>query len=175
MRTDASGRQALLALAREAIRTRLAGDAQVPPGTGGPPCAGVFVTIRRQGELRGCIGCLDDRPRDLAVYLSAAAAATDDPRFSPLEPAELDRVTLEISLLGPAEPLDDPARLEIGRHGLIVEHARARGLLLPQVAVERGWGPEEFLAHTCCKAGLPPDAWRQGARLFRFEAEVFGE
>jgi uncharacterized protein len=172
---ERSARRALLALAREAIRAHLTGEGPAPAGQAGLSCAGVFVTIRREGELRGCIGCFDKRPLDLAVSLSAVAAATEDPRFPPLELGDLERVTLEISILGPPEAFDDPSVVEIGRHGLVVEQTPFRGLLLPQVALEWGWSTEEFLAHTCRKAGLAPDAWRQGARLFRFEAEVFGE
>jgi uncharacterized protein (TIGR00296 family) len=80
-------------------------------------------------------------------------------------------------VLGPLEPIDphDPAAIEIGRHGLVVEQGWRRGLLLPQVATEWGWDRETFLAHTCAKAGLPHDCWRTGARVFRFAADVFGD
>jgi uncharacterized protein (TIGR00296 family) len=91
----------------------------------------------------------------------------------PLE--DLAEVVLEISVLGPAEPLADPAEVEVGRHGLIVEQGTHRGLLLPQVPTEWGWDRETFVSQTCVKAGLAPDAWRTGATLFTFEAEVFGE
>jgi uncharacterized protein (TIGR00296 family) len=90
-------------------------------------------------------------------------------------PAELPGLELEISLLGPLEPLPSPDAIDIGRHGLVVEHGSRRGLLLPQVAAERNWDRETFLAQTCHKAGLPDDAWKKGARVFRFDAEVFSE
>jgi hypothetical protein len=103
------------------------------------------------------------------------AAASSDPRFSRVTAAEWPAVDLEISVLGALEPVDEVTTIEIGRHGLIVEHGRRRGLLLPQVATEWGWDRETFLAHTCRKAGLPPDAWRKGAQVFRFEADVFAD
>jgi uncharacterized protein (TIGR00296 family) len=84
-------------------------------------------------------------------------------------------VEIELSLLGPLEPVGGPSEIDIGRHGLVVERGWSRGLLLPQVATEWGWDVETFLAHTCRKAGLPDDSWKRGATLWRFEAEVFGE
>jgi AmmeMemoRadiSam system protein A len=104
----------------------------------------------------------------------AAEAASDDPRFSPMTPAELAGTTLEISVLGPLVPVGAPHDITVGRHGLVVEQGRRRGLLLPQVASERSWSVEEFLCQTCVKAGLPPDAWKRGATVYTFEAEVFG-
>jgi len=89
--------------------------------------------------------------------------------------AELPHIDIEISLLGPLEPIAGPAEIEIGRHGLVIHHGWARGLLLPQVAVEWRWDAETFLTQTCHKAGLPNDAWQHGAKIWRFEAEVFGE
>ena len=114
-------------------------------------------------------------PEEIAAV--AASAALDDPRFPPLQPADLDRLDVEVSVLGPLEPIDpgDPSALTIGRHGLVVEHDHRRGLLLPQVATEWGWDREQFLAQTCVKAGLPGDCWRRGARVYRFAAEVFGD
>jgi uncharacterized protein (TIGR00296 family) len=105
----------------------------------------------------------------------AVAAGTTDPRFPPITPQELDELDIEISLLGPLEPVAGPQDIQIGRHGLVVEQGWQRGLLLPQVATEWQWDAETFLAHTCHKAGLPRDAWKHGAQVFRFEAEVFGE
>ncbi len=88
---------------------------------------------------------------------------------------ELPLLHIEISLLTPERPIASIEDIEIGRHGLIVEHGRARGLLLPQVATEHAWDRETFLDHTCIKAGLPPDAWKTGARILVFEAHVFSE
>jgi uncharacterized protein len=143
-----------------------------------PDASGAFVTIKRRGELRGCLGTLQCR-RGLAeeVARCAADAASEDPRFPPVSKDELPELSLEVSVLGPLEPIDPaaPGAFEIGRHGLVVEQGSHRGLLLPQVATEWGWTPEQFLRQTCVKAGLPQDAWRHGAGVYRFAAEVFGE
>jgi uncharacterized protein (TIGR00296 family) len=103
------------------------------------------------------------------------AAASRDPRFPPLTEPELSEIEVELSLLGPLEPIAGASDFDIGTHGLVVEHGWHRGLLLPQVATEWKWDRETFLAHTCQKAGLPTDAWKRGASLWRFSAEVFGE
>jgi len=173
-------RRALLDLARASVTARVTGTAPPAPDSADLPDvqAAAFVSLHRRGDLRGCIGSLE-RDEALAdvVARCAASAATEDPRFPPVIPAELPAMDLEISVLGPLERIDpvDPAAVEIGRHGLVVEQGGRRGLLLPQVAVEWGWDRETFLAHACRKAGLPADAWRTGAVAYRFEALVFGE
>jgi AmmeMemoRadiSam system protein A len=101
--------------------------------------------------------------------------ADSDPRFEPVSPPELDEIEIEISVLTPEREVRSITEIELGRHGLIVEQGRRRGLLLPQVATEQGWDRETFVAHTCQKATLTSDAWMHGARLFVFEAQVFGE
>ncbi|OFW06482.1 MAG: hypothetical protein A3H96_12450 [Acidobacteria bacterium RIFCSPLOWO2_02_FULL_67_36] len=141
-----------------------------------PEASGVFVTIKRRGELRGCLGTLQCR-HDLAqeVAKCAADAASQDPRFPPVGRDELPDLSIEVSVLGPLEPIAaDPANVVVGRDGLVAEQGYRRGLLLPQVATEWGWTAEQFLRQTCAKAGLPGDAWQHGARIFRFSAEVFG-
>lgn len=172
-------RRELLRLARETIEARVwqrdfpsLPDLQVLLRP-----AGAFVTLTREGRLRGCIGYPDaDRPLGQVVVRCAAAAAESDPRFAPVTSDELTVIHVEISVLGILEPISDPAaEIEIGRHGLIAELGARRGLLLPQVATDWSWDREMFLTQTCIKAGLRPDAWRSGAKLFRFEAEVFGE
>ena len=171
-------RRGLLRLAREAIRYALSGGAApARPALADPSLrAGAFVTVHMGGELRGCIGQPGgDRLLTEVVAECAVAAATEDPRFPPLQPSELPQVQLEISVLGPIVPVADFSEIDVGRHGLIAEQGFRRGLLLPQVATERGWGREMFLAHTCLKAGLKADAWKSGATFYRFEAEVFGE
>ena len=171
-------RRRLLALARDAVVAAVAdGSRPVPEPADLPAASGVFVTIKRNGQLRGCIGTLQMR-LGLAdeVLRAAVQSATEDPRFPPLGAEELPELRLEISVLGPQEPV--PAREDaftIGVHGLIVEDGFRRGLLLPQVPVEWGWTPEQFLRQTCVKAGLSPNAWREGARVYRFAADVFGE
>jgi AmmeMemoRadiSam system protein A len=140
------------------------------------PHGGVFVTIHHRGELRGCIGhmeTVDSLPR--IVARCAVAACSADPRFPAVAPAELPQIQIELSLLGPLEQAAAPADVEIGRHGLVVEMGRQRGLLFPQVATERHWDAATFLSQTCRKAGLPADSWQRGAKVWRFDAEVFGD
>ena len=176
--TSEHDRTLLLRLAREAIAAQVgAAPAHVTTTSGvlGAAC-GAFVSLHKRGDLRGCIGHIEaNEPLGKVVPRCAVAAATADPRFPPLTPDELQQIDIEISLLGPLEPIGGPAEVEIGRHGLVVELGWHRGLLLPQVATELHWNAETFLAHTCHKAGLPRDAWKTGARVWRFEAEVFGE
>jgi uncharacterized protein len=137
---------------------------------------GAFVTLHVDGELRGCIGYpLPVKPLDETVIEMAVAAASQDTRFEPLAASEMGRLKIEISVLGLPEPAADPARVELGRHGIIVSQGYYRGLLLPQVPVEQGWDRETYLAHGCLKAGLEPDAWRKGAKLEVFTAQVFSE
>jgi AmmeMemoRadiSam system protein A len=171
-------RRALVAIARDAIGGRLAGLAyEVPPVAGAlAEPAAAFVTLRRAGRLRGCIGRLDAvEPLARVVAEAAVSAAFHDPRFPPLAPDELDDLAIEISVLGPLEPVRDVAEIEIGRHGIVVADGLRRGLLLPQVAIEWDWDRETFLRHACLKAGLAPTAWRDGIAIYRFEAVVFGE
>ena len=169
----------LLRLARESIVDQVTGSNQaVEPDRAAAEASGVFVTIKRRGELRGCLGtlaCNDGLDREVARC--ARDAASQDPRFPPVSADEIPELSLEISVLGPLERIDPVGAdsVTVGRHGLVVEHGPHRGLLLPQVATEWGWTAEQFLRQTCRKAGLPDDAWRTGARVFRFDAEVFGE
>ena len=175
--TDAE-RDEILRHARSALVAYLTGGVAPPPPAEGAfaEAAGIFVTLRRQDELRGCIGHVEsDRPLGMLIGRTAIAAATSDPRFPPLTQAELDVITIEVSVLGPLEAVDSIDQIEVGRHGLVIEQGRSRGLLLPQVATEWRWDREAFLAHTCQKAGLSHDAWKRGATIWRFEAEVIEE
>jgi AmmeMemoRadiSam system protein A len=138
--------------------------------------SGAFVSIFHDGELRGCLGRLNSQlPIARLVAQLAQAVADSDPRFQRVTPHELDGIDLEISVLTPEREIQSVEEIEVGRHGLIVEQGTSRGLLLPQVPIEHGWDRDAFLDHTCLKAGLPGDAWRRGARIFIFEAQVFGE
>ena len=178
MLTDAR-RAALLRTAREAVDAQARGeDPPLPPAEGAADASGVFVTIKRRGQLRGCLGVLELRASlEREVARCARDSASKDPRFPPLHADELAETAVDVSVLGPLEEIDpaDPDAIVVGRHGLVVEQGMRRGLLLPQVAPEWGWTRDEFLRHTCRKAGLAPDAWQHGARVYRFEADVFGE
>jgi hypothetical protein len=169
----------LLKLARAALTEHLARRPEIDDLTGRDAFRvprGVFVTLTKGGELRGCIGYIEPvLPLGQAVIRTAIYAATEDPRFPPVAPAELEGLRVEISVLTPAREIADPRLVQVGTHGLIVEKDGARGVLLPQVPGEFGWGREEFLDQVCLKAGLPRKAWKQGARLFVFEAIVFHE
>jgi AmmeMemoRadiSam system protein A len=137
---------------------------------------GAFVSIFADGELRGCLGRLNSQlPIARLVAQLAQAVADSDPRFDRVTPQELAGIGFEISVLTREREIESVDEIEIGRHGLIVEQGTSRGLLLPQVPTEQGWDRDAFLDHTCLKAGLTADAWRRGARIFVFEAEIFGE
>ena len=168
----------LLREARQAIVDAVSGRAERTASATGVFArrAGLFVSLHKQGELRGCIGYPDGGQLLGAIIKDCAvAAATRDPRFPPVSDRELADIDIEISVLTPVEPVADPMEIMVGRDGLIIEQHGHRGLLLPQVATEYGWDRDTFLAHACVKAGLPRDAWQRGARIFKFQAEVFGE
>ena len=174
----AGDRRALLALAREAVtRFVKAGDVvQAPDSPAFAVPRGVFVTLRKRGELRGCIGYVDPiLPLGRAVVETAVLAASEDPRFPAVRADELAGLAFEISVLTPPRDAADPRDVKVGRHGLIISRDGRRGLLLPQVATENGWDRETFLDETCLKAGLPRDAWKHGAKIQLFEAIVFAE
>lgn len=177
---DQTERKELLTRARLAANRAVgspAGRAPLPRAAGALAAPGAaFVTWKRDGRLRGCIGSVEPhRPLAEDVEANAVAALTRDPRFAPSTARDLPRLTLSVSVLGPLEPVGDPALIEIGRHGAVVEKGSRRALFLPQVPVEWGWDLATFLAQLCLKAGLPEDAWQKGAALYRFEAESFGE
>jgi len=170
--------QRLLRLARQALEksvcTHRLSEVEAPQGALEENC-GAFVTLNKRGRLRGCIGYVEAaKPLYQTVRECAQAAALRDPRFDPVTPEELPALSLEISVLSALVDIA-PERIEVGRHGLLISRGFQRGLLLPQVAVERHWDREQFLEETCLKAGLPPDAWRRGARIQAFTAQVFGE
>ncbi len=174
---DADDCGRLLAVARRSLearvrRARELGDDVAPP-LDLPRAA--FVSVHHGPRLRGCLGRIEaDLAVGRVVAHLAGAVADSDPRFAPVSPDELEALNIEISVLSPQVEAT-PDDVEVGRHGLIVAAAGRRGLLLPQVAVEHRWDRLAFLRHTCLKAGLPADAWEQGARLFVFEAQVFAE
>jgi AmmeMemoRadiSam system protein B/AmmeMemoRadiSam system protein A len=138
---------------------------------------GAFVTLKVRGRLRGCVGVTEpQKPVHETVAEVAVAAATADPRFDPLSAEELDNLNIEISVLSSLRRVHGPADIEVGRHGVVVRSGRHHGLLLPQVATERGWNATVFLERTCEKASLHADAWKDASTsIYVFTATVFGE
>ena len=138
---------------------------------------GAFVTLKIKERLRGCIGTfVADTPLMEVVIDMAKAAATEDPRFAPVMPEELDQISIEISVLSPLRKISDINEIEVGKHGIYIKRPPYRGVLLPQVAVEWGWDLMEFLDQTCFKAGLPEGCWKDPDTTVEiFEAEVFDE
>lgn len=170
-------RALLLRLAHDSILSALEGR-EIPLDPPSPHLAvprGVFTSLHLQGQLRGCVGyVLPVSSVYQAVAETARAAAFEDCRFYPVTREEAPHLAIELSLLSPPEPVL-PESIEIGRHGLLISFAGHRGLLLPQVATEHHWDRTTFLEQTCRKAGLPIDAWRKGARIEAFRAEIFGD
>jgi len=173
-------KQQLLSIARTVIECNVKME-KIPefkpsPGVLLEKC-GAFVTIHKSGALRGCIGLVEAmKPLYQTVAEMAKAAAFDDPRFSRIIPDELDELEIEISALSPIREIGDIKEIEIGKHGIIIQQGANRGLLLPQVATEYGWDRITFLEHTCQKAGLPKNVWRDAETVIKiFSATVFGE
>jgi AmmeMemoRadiSam system protein A len=172
-------KKALLQLARETLR-RYLNTETLPLARGLDPKLqrnqGVFVTLRKRGDLRGCIGNITGgAPLCQLVSTMALEAALNDPRFSKVQPKELDTLEIEISVLTPLKPIGRPQEIVVGRDGVILSKSGRSAVFLPQVATEQGWGLEEMLDNLCLKAGLPTGAWRSGASFSVFQAEVFGE
>jgi AmmeMemoRadiSam system protein A len=176
----ASKRQALLDIARRSIETRLEEGDEGEIHVDDPELTelgAAFVTLTHRGRLRGCIGYSEPLyPLFETVARCAVAAATNDYRFAPVTLEELPELCISISALTPLEKLENLEDIEPGRHGLMITGQGRRGLLLPQVAEERGWDRETFLTETCRKAGLPAGAWKgKDIEVFVFEAVVFSE
>jgi len=170
-------RQLLLEIAHRSIATSFCNTVEPQPDY--PPHfyehRGVFSTLYLDGQLRGCVGyALPVTPLHRAVADSARAAAFEDGRFLPVTEDEAPRLLISLSVLSRLFPVL-PDQVEVGRHGLVVSLGPQRGLLLPQVPVEHNWDRETFFQQTCRKAGLDLDAWRHGASLEAFTAEVFGD
>jgi len=165
--------EALVKWTRRIIESYFSGE-DIEPDIEG--YAGVFVTLTKNGELRGCIGI--PFPMELKQALKEAAlGAINDPRFPPVTPDELDDICIEVSVLTPPEAVENPLKeIEVGKHGVIIQWGPYSGLLLPQVPVEYNWGLEEFLDNACLKAGLPPGFWKnRDVKIYRFEARIFKE
>jgi len=176
--TDAQEKR-LLAVARESIEYYLANGKQKTFANTDSELAvpaGAFVTLKEQGELRGCIGQVEAVAPLLETVASCAiSSAVHDPRFPPVTGVEVPKLKIEISVLTPAVAVAKVEDIVVGRDGLIIEKGFHRGLLLPQVPEEWGWNREQFLQNLCRKAGLGPDEWKSGAKIYSFQALVFGE
>ena len=173
-------KKALLEIARKAIRSAVLKTGEKPEPREEKSLNmrnGCFVTIKQAGELRGCIGNFQSElPLFKEVAEMAAASATQDPRFYPLQEIDLDSISLEISVLSPLVKTENIEEIEIGKHGIYLEKGYYRGVLLPQVATEHEWDRETFLKQTCLKAGLPTDSWEsEDADIYIFSAQVFGD
>jgi AmmeMemoRadiSam system protein A len=170
----------LLYIARKTIEAIITGknipDFKVDDSQLNELC-GAFVTIHKNGNLRGCIGnIIGHSPLWETVRKMAAEASQNDPRFSPVTEDEFEKIDIEISVISPFEKIDDIEKINIGEHGIFVKHGYYQGLLLPQVATEYGWDRKEFIEHTCMKAGLHRDCYRNSkCEIFIFSATVFGE
>lgn len=139
--------------------------------------SGCFVTLEKEGDLRGCIGYVEgvERIKD-AVIRMAREAAFGDPRFYPLSENELDETEIEISILTPLERVESIDEIKVPGDGLLMRSGRRSGLLLPQVAVDWGYGRDQFLSQTCIKAGLSRDCYKSAeTKIFKFQAEIFSE
>lgn len=175
---SAADKQFLLRLARQTIEAECKG--QKPPAMEASSAVlkehrGAFVTLKKHGELRGCIGhIMADRPLVETVAAMAVAAAFEDPRFLPVTKNDLPDLEIEISVLTPPRQITNMAEIQVGVHGIILQQGGRSGLLLPQVATEYGWDRDTFLQQTCRKAGLPADAWKdERTKVYIFSADVF--
>jgi len=173
--------EVLLKIARDTVETYVKSRKIPPVNVDDYPnlkqLAGVFVTLTKNKQLRGCIGYIKGiAPLAQAVSKMAIAAATEDPRFSPVTPDELKDIKIEITVLSELTRITDINQIEVGKHGLYMVKGFNSGLLLPQVPVEYGWNREEFLMHTCYKAGLPPTAWKEkDTEIYIFTGLIFSE
>lgn len=169
----------LLNLARNTIVVYLSNGTREYPADPNPaflPERGVFVTLHRQGELRGCIGYpLPVKPLVEAVVDNAVSAATEDPRFPPVTLEEMELIDIEISVLTVPQEVERVEDVLVGRDGIIITKGYNRGLLLPQVPVEQRWDLNKYISYGCMKAGLPQDEWQRGVTIETFQAIVFGE
>ncbi len=177
---SAKQRAELLAVARKTLEDVVSGKVPVPASSSDPALnrkRAVFVTLKEHGKLRGCIGSLEPTlPLIQDVQRRTIDAALHDPRFPPVTAAEVGEITIEISVLSPLRLCTNPEEIIPGKHGVCVVQGLASGVFLPQVATEQGWDRETLLCELCAhKAGIAPDAWKKGAKLYIFTAQVFGE
>jgi AmmeMemoRadiSam system protein A len=170
----------LLIIAREAIKSAVSGQTYNPTEQEEKTLnenAGCFVTLKKQGQLRGCIGNFAAQtPLYQQVAAMAAAAATEDPRFDQVDADEVKKLELEITVLSPLQKIEETEQIEIGCHGLYIIKGTRRGVLLPQVATENSWDRQTFLEQTCRKAGLPANAWYDSdTEIYIFSGQIITE
>ena len=169
----------LLQLARQTIENYLTDGKKEYPETDNSRFLekrGVFVTLHKKGDLRGCIGYpLPIKPLIESVVDNAVSSATEDPRFNSVVPDELKDIDIEISILTVPQKVNSYEDVVVGRDGIIISKGFMRGLLLPQVPVEQGWDLEYYISHGCLKAGLRQDEWKRGVDIETFQGIVFGE
>ena len=176
-------RSQLVSLARRAVAAAVSGRPLPATATGDGIFGekrGCFVTLTNRGRLRGCIGTFaPPAPLGEMIVKMAAAAAREDPRFfgDPIAPAELDALSIEVSVLSPLVETDHPDQLRVGTDGIYIVAGSRSGCFLPEVATDQGWNAEQFLSHCCAgKAGMAPDAWRDPATtVYLFTSEKFGD
>ena len=180
MELTAKDKDTLLDIAKKAIVAKV-NNKDIPKLTGDSETLqekrGAFVTLKKRGQLRGCIGYIKPvKALGETVQEMAIAAAFHDPRFPSLTPDEVRDLTFEISVLSLLKRIKDINEIEVGKHGLYIVRGYKSGLLLPQVAVEYKWDRETFLKETCCKAGLPMQAWMdKETEIHIFSADYFGD
>ena len=180
MNLDSNQKNTLLEIARKTVEAVTAGrkipDFIINDNILRTEC-GAFVTIHKKGNLRGCIGNIaGSMPLWETVRKMAVEASLHDPRFAPVSAGELGEIDIEISVISPFEKISDINKIVVGKHGLFIRQGFYQGLLLPQVAAEYKWGRIEFLEHTCNKAGLYRDCYKEkNCEIFIFSADVFGE
>lgn len=180
MELTEKGKKALLEAAKQSIESRLKNKPLPELGIDDPALEekrGAFVTIKKRGNLRGCIGYIHAvKDLETTVKEMARAAAFNDPRFPPVTEGELSQLSFEISVLTPLKEIENIEEIVVGLHGLYITRGSFSGLLLPQVATEYEWDRETFLEQTCRKAGLPPNSWKdRETKIFAFSADIFGD
>lgn len=172
-------KQIIKETAKKTVEAKARGKKTPPPPTGGvfDIKTGIFVTIKKNKILRGCIGYIKGVfPLGKAVIEMAESAGFSDPRFPPVSESELAKIDFEISVLSPLEKIElhEIEKIEVGKHGIYLKNGYSSGLLLPQVAVEYSWNRDEFLNQTCIKAGLPKEAYKsENTEIYIFSAEIF--
>ncbi len=178
---DENIRKEALAIARSSLENHFSEKKVSLPSLSSPLLheeLGAFVTLRKNGELRGCIGTFEpEKPLSQVISAMALAAAFDDPRFPPLVEEELKDIKIEISIMTPKQKIDDWQKIELGRHGVVIQNGSRLGTFLPQVATETGWSLEEFLGQLCTqKTGLPEDCYKDPkTNIYTFEVQIFEE